>query len=82
MIGAPIEITDDMDLTRRARNDLTRLIIRYEIAASWWASWVGWGWGQSLTGKYFAWKVRRKLGRYLRLASMPSDDTDGSQYAL
>ncbi len=36
----------------------------YEIRSSWWASWVGWDWGQELSGKYFAWKTSRKYARY------------------
>lgn len=36
----------------------------YEIRSSWWASWIGWDWGQELSGKYFAWKVKRKYARY------------------
>lgn len=38
--------------------------IDYEIKASWWASWIGWEWGQTLAGKYFAWKVQCKYARY------------------
>lgn len=36
----------------------------YEIRSSWWASWIGWNWGQELSGKYFAWKTSRKYARY------------------
>lgn len=36
----------------------------YEVRSSWWASWIGWDWGQELAGSYFAWKTRRKYTRY------------------
>ena len=42
----------------------TETILAYEIGSSWWAPLVSWGWGQSVAGSYFAWKVRRKLRRY------------------
>ncbi len=46
-------------------NDANRLFfLDYEIRSSWWASWIGWNWGQELAGKYFAWKVKRKYARY------------------
>jgi len=38
--------------------------LEYEVRSSWWASWIGWDWGQELSGKYFAWKTRRKYERY------------------
>jgi hypothetical protein len=37
------------------------VFLDYEIRSSWWASWIGWNWGQELSGSYFAWKVKRKL---------------------
>jgi len=40
------------------------IFLDYEISSSWWASWIGWNWGQELAGKYFAWKVKRKYARY------------------
>lgn len=40
------------------------MIIDYEIRSSWWACWIGWDWGQALSGKYFAWKTRQKYARY------------------
>ncbi len=40
------------------------VFIEYEIRSSWWASWIGWDWGQELSGKYFAWKTSRKYARY------------------
>lgn len=39
-------------------------ILYYEVRASWWASFIWFKWGQVLTGKYFAAKVRRKYARY------------------
>lgn len=39
--------------------------LMYEVESSWWASRVSWRWLQSLAGRYFAWKVRRKWGRYI-----------------
>jgi hypothetical protein len=38
----------------------------YEIRSSWWASWIGFDYGQELAGKYFAWKAKRKYNRYLK----------------
>lgn len=40
------------------------VLLDYEIRSSWWASWIGWNWGQKLSGSYFAWKVKRKYARY------------------
>ena len=40
-------------------------IIDYEIKSSWWASLVSNPYLQDLAGRYFAWKVKRKYGRYL-----------------
>ena len=53
-------------------NDATSVIpdgslsvfVDYEIRSSWWASWIGWNWGQELAAKYFAWKTSRKYARY------------------
>lgn len=42
------------------------VFLDYEIRSSWWASWIGWDWGQKLAGKYFAWKTNRKYARYKR----------------
>jgi hypothetical protein len=42
------------------------VFLDYEIRSSWWASWIGWDWGQELSGKYFAWKTSRKYARYKR----------------
>lgn len=39
-------------------------VLDYEIRSSWWASWIGWNWGQELAGKYFAWKTTKKYARY------------------
>jgi hypothetical protein len=40
------------------------VFLDYEIRSSWWASWIGWNWGQELSGKYFAWKTSIKYARY------------------
>lgn len=40
------------------------VFLDYEIRSSWWASWIGWDWGQELSGRYFAWKASRKYARY------------------
>jgi len=37
----------------------------YELRSSWWASFIFWSKGQELAGSYFAWKVKRKMKRYL-----------------
>jgi len=42
-----------------------RQALYYEIRGSWWGRFIGWNWLQSLSAAYFAWKVRRKYGRYL-----------------
>ena len=42
------------------------VFLDYEIRSSWCASWIGWKWGQELSGKYFAWKTSRKYARYKR----------------
>jgi len=39
----------------------------YEIRSSWWASWVSNPFLQDLAGRYFAWKVQRKFGRYQQM---------------
>lgn len=38
----------------------------YEVQSSWWAGEMQWPLLQSLAGKWFGWKVRRKYGRYLK----------------
>lgn len=38
--------------------------VMYEIRGSWWASFVSWPWAQEISGRYFAWKVKRKHRRY------------------
>lgn len=40
-------------------------ILDYEIKSSWWASSISNPYLQDLASRYFAWKVRRKYGRYL-----------------
>ena len=35
----------------------------YEVQSSLWAGWVSWKWGQELAAKYYAAKVKRKVGR-------------------
>ena len=42
----------------------------YEVAASWWASWVFIALMQEMTSSYFAWKVRRKWKRYVATLEM------------
>ena len=41
-----------------------REVIEYEVSASFWASYIGFPLGQWLAGKWFAFKVSRKLTRY------------------
>jgi hypothetical protein len=42
----------------------------YEIRSSWWACWISNDILQTVSGKYFAWKVNRKYMRYVnRLAA-------------
>lgn len=41
-------------------------LARYEVEGSWWAPHVSWEWAQRIAGRYFAAKVRRKLGRAAR----------------
>jgi len=55
-----------MKLTTENLKSTTELsfFLEYEIGSSWWASWIGWDWGQKLSGKYFVWKVKRKYARY------------------
>lgn len=43
-----------------------KAFLDYEIRSSWWASLVSWDWMQKITGKYFAWKTKRKYERYSR----------------
>lgn len=45
---------------------LRRLFLEYEVAGSWWAKNIGWSPLQKLAGWYFAKKVNRKYGRYLK----------------
>lgn len=44
--------------------DMRRVVLDYEIRSSWWASWIGNEKLQNLAASYFAWKVRRKCGRW------------------
>ena len=39
-------------------------ILAYEVQSSWWACNISIGWMQTLAGYYFAWKVRRIVGRF------------------
>lgn len=39
--------------------------LTYEVHSSWWAGYVRSEWGRELAATYFAWKVKRKYGRYL-----------------
>ena len=58
------QIDDHMDsMARIAGRDSIpsmRRILDYEIMSSWWASWVGIGVLQTLAGRWFAWKTKRK----------------------
>lgn len=40
-------------------------ILDYEVRSSWWASLVSNYYLQKLSGRYFAWKIKRKYNRYL-----------------
>jgi hypothetical protein len=44
--------------------ELQILLIKYEVAASWWARKISVGWLQYLSGRYFAWKVKRKFKHF------------------
>ena len=55
-----------MNLTTDDRTMSMLDILDYEIRSSWWVSRVGSQWGQKLTAKYIAWKVKRKYDRYVR----------------
>lgn len=50
--------------------ELYKIILKYEISSSWWASWIGWDWGQRLAGEYFKRKVRRKFARYIAFENL------------
>jgi hypothetical protein len=52
------------------------IFLDYEIRSSWWASWIGWDWGQELSGKYFAWKTSRKYARYKQPKFIPTFPTN------
>ena len=39
-------------------------LLDYEVRSSWWAKYISWGWGQTLSSNYFAWKVGRKYAAY------------------
>lgn len=39
--------------------------LHYEIKSHWLAPKIKWAWLNKLFGKYFAWKTKRKFGRYL-----------------
>ena len=41
-------------------------LLMYEIHASWWADKISNAWLQDLAAKYFAWKVNRKRGRWVK----------------
>lgn len=38
--------------------------IQYEIRSSWWACYIGNPFLQDLSGRYFAWKTKRKFNRF------------------
>jgi len=56
-------------------------VLVYELAASWWASWICIEWMQELTSRYYAWKVDRKWRRfqamYERYERVHSKSKDG-----
>lgn len=54
-----------METEKNLTDSPLRFFLDYEIRSTWWASWIGWNWGQEISGRYFAWKVKRKYGRYL-----------------
>lgn len=45
--------------------NLAKLFLDYEVAASWWASWISNPRLQALAARWFALKVNRKMRRYL-----------------
>lgn len=47
-----------------------KLLLDYEIASSWWASWIGNPWLQELAAQYFAWKVGRKYRRFRQVEAV------------
>ena len=51
-------------------------ILKYELRASWWASWVCIGWMQSVVGSYFAWKVRCKWSRFVAMCEIEGEVVD------
>lgn len=40
-----------------------RVLLRYEVAGSWWSGFISWDWLQDLAASYFAGKVNRKFRR-------------------
>lgn len=44
--------------------EIKNLIILYDTPSI--AEWISFEWGQTLVAKYLAWKVSRKLDRYLK----------------
>jgi hypothetical protein len=59
------------------RQELKEQFLRYEINSSVWAPYMSGELLQGLAGRYFAWKVRRKLARYefrLRVADVLLSD--------
>ena len=52
-------------LLYKTQDDTLQLFLDYEIRSSWWADLIWFKWGQELTGRYFAWKVKNKYKRYL-----------------
>lgn len=51
-------------------NSEVKFILDYEIRSNRIASFIRFAWGQDLIGSYFAWKVRRKYGRYMASKEM------------
>jgi hypothetical protein len=58
------ELSQIADASMHSLEGSIHYFLDYEIRSSWWASWIGWNWLQELSGKYFAWKVKRKYARY------------------
>jgi hypothetical protein len=47
-----------------------RQALDYEVRASGWAQYISWPWLQELSSSYFAWRVRRRYGRYTASVAM------------
>ena len=49
----------------------------YEINSSWWAKDLDYEWMREFSGRYFAWKVKRKYKRYLFNYTVKQDIKNG-----